>query len=262
MQLSVIITTYNRPDALVRVLEGLSRQTQLPDEVVIADDGSGPNTAATIERCAGFSPFPLEHVWHPDRGFRVAAIRNQAIHRSTGDSIIFLDGDCVPERHFIQDHARLAERGFFYQGRRMLVSRKLSPTFTVCQADTFWQKMQLLVSGQIANRHHLMRLPWLPPRRSTSLNGVLGCNMGVFRDDLYAVNGFNEDFEGWGREDSELAVRLYHYGLKRKTHRFAAICFHLWHTQNDRKRLFTNDALLAQMMATKTSFCARGLNSK
>ncbi len=259
MQISVIMTTYNRPEALERVFDGLQGQTRFPDEVIVADDGSGPETAALIERFSRTSPFSLHHVWHADKGFRAASIRNKAIHKSIGNYILSLDGDCVPERHFIEDHVRLAEPGFFYQGRRMLVSQALSHRFSFNRADTAWKKLKLLVSGQIGNGHHMARLPWLPSFISTSLNGVMSCNMGFFRDDLMAVNGFNEDFEGWGREDSELAVRLFNYGLKRKSHPFMAICFHLWHPENDRSKLPMNDELLKQMIESGVSVCSKGL---
>ncbi|MCP3950848.1 MAG: glycosyltransferase [Desulfobacterales bacterium] len=259
MQISVIMTTYNRPEALERVIDGLQVQTRLPGEVIVADDGSGSETAALIERFSGTSPFPLHHVWHADKGFRAASIRNKAIQKSIGNYILSLDGDCVPERHFIEDHARLAEQGFFYQGRRMLVSRALSSRFTFNRSDTVWKKMKLLVSGQIGNGHHLLRVPWLPPCVSTSLGGVMSCNMGFYRDDLLAVNGFNEDFTGWGREDSELAVRLFNYGIKRKSHPFMAICFHLWHPENDRSHLLDNDDLLATAQDSGDYFCKNGI---
>jgi len=259
MPLSVIMTTYNRPDALARVLEGLGRQTRLPDEVVIADDGSGPETTAVIEKFQATCPFPLAHVRHADRGFRAAAIRNKAIRKSSGDYIVSLDGDCIPERHFIADHRNLAQRGCFFQGKRILVDKNRSVTFSIREVDTRVKTMRCLLRRGIGNRHHLIRLPFLPARRSHSLSGIRSCNMGFFREDIYAVNGFNEQFEGWGREDSELAVRLYNYGLKRKTHGFAAICFHLWHADNKRDRLAANDALLAQVRMSTEHVCAHGL---
>ena len=262
MQLSVIMTTYNRPDALGQVLEGLGRQTRLPDEVVIADDGSGPETAAVIEKFQMTSSFPLAHVRHADRGFRAAAIRNKAIRKSSGDYIVSLDGDCIPERHFIEDHHHLARPGCFFQGKRILVDKTRAADFSFREIDTLAKKFIYFLRPGIGNRHHLIRLPFLPARLSRSLSGIRSCNMGFFREDIYAVNGFNEDFEGWGREDSELAVRLYKYGLKRKTHSFAAICFHLWHLDNDRKCLAANDARLSQIMADETYFCNRGLTSR
>lgn len=262
MKLSVITTTYNRPIALKRVLEGLGHQTRLPDEVIVADDGSGADTAAVIEGFRKTGPFPLEHVWHADRGFRAAAIRNQAIRKSIGEYLVSLDGDCIPDRHFVADHLRMAGPGCFYQGKRILISKKQTDTFSFKDIATPWQRSKCLYMPGVGNRHHLIRLPFLPAVISRSLNGIRSCNMGFFRTDIYAVNGFNEAFEGWGREDSELAVRFFNYGLKRKSHAFAAVCCHLWHPENDRNRLVVNDALLAQMMAAETYFCTRGLDGK
>ena len=260
MQLAVIMTTYNRPEALDRVLEGLAGQTRLPDEVIIADDGSGPDTLAVITAFQQKSPFPLVHVHHADRGFRAAAIRNKAINRSRSEYLVSLDGDCIPERHFIADHLRLAQRGYFFQGKRILIGKQRTATFSFQKIRTPLRKLGCLLQPGIGNRHHLVRLPFLPAVRSRRLSGIRSCNMGFFRDDIYAVNGFNEAFEGWGREDSELAVRFFNYGLRRKSHAFAAICFHLWHAENDRTRLGENDALLAQMQASRTYTCNQGLS--
>ncbi len=262
MQISVIMTTYNRPNALERVLEGLGRQTRLPDEVIVADDGSGPGTTASIERFVKESPFPLHHIRHADRGFRAAAIRNKAIRGSTGEYIISLDGDCIPGKHFIEDHLKLAQSGYFFQGKRILVDEAHSESFTFSDTDTFFKKLRLLLRSGTGNRHHLVRLPFFPAFKTQSLSGIRSCNMGFFRDDIYAVNGFNEDFKGWGREDSELAVRFFNYGLKRISHSYLAICYHLWHAENNRSRLPANDALLKQMMASTEHFCAHGLSGK
>ena len=138
MKISVIMTTYNRSEALERVLDGLRHQTHLPTELIVADDGSGSDTADSIGRFLKVSPFPLHHVWHADRGFRAAAIRNKAIRQSTGEYLVSLDGDCIPEKHFIEDHLKLARRGSFFQGKRILIDRALSKSFTSGHIDTFY----------------------------------------------------------------------------------------------------------------------------
>jgi glycosyltransferase involved in cell wall biosynthesis len=259
MKLSVIITTYNRPDALGKVLDGLRAQTRLPDEVIAADDGSGPDTARVIEHFKDECPYSLLHVWQEDRGFRAAEIRNKAIRRSSGDYIVCLDGDCIPSRHFIGDHHRLAETGCFIQGKRILVGPTATPGFTHRDADSTARRVALAFRGGIKNVHHLLRFPGFPARRSVRLKGIKSCNMAFYRRDLYAVNGFNQEFIGWGREDSELAVRLFRYGLKRKSHPFMAICYHLWHAESDRDRLPLNDELLDSVKRTNGYACANGL---
>lgn len=259
MKLSLVITTYNRPGALKKVLDALKFQTVLPDEVLVADDGSAQETRQLTADAAHGLAYPLTHVWHEDRGFRAAGIRNKAIHNSTGDYLVLLDGDCLPARHFIQDHKRLAEKGFFIQGKRVLVSRRVTPEFGAGSLLSTAKLLKYAVTGAIGNAHHILRLPFLPAGTGTSMSGIKTCNMGFYREDIFAVNGFNQDFVGWGREDSELAVRFYKYGLKRKTHSFMAICYHLWHQENDRTRLAINDDILEKAFSSNTYRCTNGL---
>ncbi len=261
MTLSVILTTYNRPEALRKVLDALNYQTMPADDVLVADDGSTPETRRMIVDLTAELKYPVTHVWHEDLGFRAAEIRNKALHKSSGDYIVLLDGDCIPARHFIEDHLRMAEKGYFIQGKRVLVSRRLSPGFSPDDAFSIKKLFKYGLTGGISNSHHIIRLPFLPAHISNSMNGIKTCNMGFHRQDIFAVNGFNQDFVGWGREDSELAVRFYKYGLKRKTHSFMAICFHLWHQENDRTRLPINDDILEKAITSKTYQCANGLTN-
>ncbi len=260
MRISVIMTTYNRSDALEKVFAGLAQQTELPHEVIVADDGSGPETGALVKKFTGTAPFSVRHVWHADKGFRAAAIRNKAIRCSTGDYLVLLDGDCIPDKYFVADHQQQAQRGFFLQGKRVLIEKHRTPTFRFVDTATITRKIRLFFSAGIGNRHHLLRLPFFPASSSQSLSGIRSCNMGLFRDDLVAVNGFNEAFIGWGREDSELVVRLYNYGLKRKNHSFMAVCYHLWHPENDRSRLPLNDTLLATVVTANNFYCKKGIS--
>ena len=126
MPVSVIVTTYNRPDALAATLRGLADQTYRPFEVIIADDGSTGETADFIREIADSFPVPLNHVWHPDRGFRAAAITNKAIATSSGDYVILMDGDCIPRRTFIEWHNRLAEPGWMVGGNRILLGEAIT----------------------------------------------------------------------------------------------------------------------------------------
>ena len=259
MKTSVIVTTYNRPDALKKVLDGLCHQSVMPDEVIVADDGSGPQTGEMLRTLKNDSPYPLHHVWQKDEGFRAARIRNKAILQAQGEYVISLDGDCIPGKYFIGDHRRLAERGTFFQGKRILVKKSLASSFTHTDANSVKALFKYAVTNRIGNSHHIIRLTHFPATVSTRLGGIKSCNMGFFRDDLLAVNGFNQDFVGWGREDSELAIRLFAYGLKRKGHQFMAICFHLWHEENKRDRLPINDELLRSAVLKNGYICNNGL---
>jgi GT2 family glycosyltransferase len=259
---SVIVTTYNRPDALVKVLNGLALQTHPAGEVLVADDGSSDATRSSIEQIKPSLPYPLVHVWHTDEGFRAAKIRNDAIRRSTGDYVVLLDGDCIPNRYFVSDHVRLAQTGCFFQGKRVLVEKTVADGFDWPQANSLVALFRIMLAGGLSNAHHVIRCPCMPSMPSPGISGTRSCNMGIFKADLIAVNGFNQDFFGWGREDSELAVRLTNYGLKRRTHPFMAICYHLWHAESDRARLKDNDAMLKAALASGTSYCLNGLVKK
>lgn len=260
MKISVIVTTYNRPDALKKVILGLLSQTRLPDEIIIADDGSSKETKDVVNTMALSSDTcSIVHVWQEDRGFRAARIRNLAIKKALCDYIVLLDGDCIPEAHFIEDHAKLARTGFFFQGKRILVEKNYSCLFDFGSTT---QKIKLLlrsITKDISNIHHILRIPFFPVFQTQKLTGIKSCNMGILKKDLYAVNGFNQDFIGWGREDSELAVRLYNHGLKRTGHPFMAVCFHLWHKENDRTRIRINDDLLEKQMESRQIRCRNGI---
>lgn len=260
MKISVIVTTFNRPDSLKKVLEGLLNQTVLPWEIIVADDGSTEETSYLVDQMALSSPdCPVRHVWHEDLGFRAAEIRNKAILKSAGDYLISLDGDCIPDRYFIQDHLRLARPGYFFQGKRVLVERELQEEFNFFHTRKTWQLVGNAVKGKISNAHHLIRLPFVPAVTTSKMSGIRSCNMGFFKKNLFAVNGFNQAFQGWGREDSELVARLYNYGVRRMEHPFMAVCFHLWHEENDRSNLKKNDQLLRAVIDSGNYRCSHGL---
>ena len=262
MNVTVIVTTYNRPFALKKVLNGLAYQVVNAQEIIIADDGSGKETAQVIKEFSRTMPFRVLHIWQEHKGFRAARIRNKAIKASSGDYIIILDGDCIPNRYFIKDHISLAERGYFIQGKRVLIKRQLERQFNHIHANSFGFLCSASLKRHISNSHHILRFPLFPTFKNKRLRGIKGCNMSFFKDDILAVNGFNEDFEGWGREDSELAVRFYNYGLKRKEHTFMAICYHLWHPKPSRDSLKRNDELLRHAINSKAYFCSNGIVKK
>lgn len=257
--LAVVVPTYNRPHFLRRCLEGYLHQRVWPDEVVVADDGSGPETAALVEEVAAVAPFPVRHVWHEDKGFRAAAIRNRGVAATTADYLLFTDDDCIPAPRLVADHRAAAEPGFFIQGHRVLVGREATATFDYRDLRP-WRLAAFAARGELGNPKHCLRLPWPMVRRSRSLVGIRSCNLSVWRDDLVAVNGFNEAFEGWGKEDSELVVRLLHHGIARKDVRFQAAVYHLYHPEFDRGLLERNIRMLEEAQASGATWCERGLD--
>ncbi len=259
MNVSVIVPTYNRPKALKKVLDGLVNQTCLPHEIIIADDGSTRETARMLTPYLAQSDILVHHVWQEDQGFRAALIRNKAILKSTGEYLLLLDGDCIPEKHFVADHLGMAEEGCFFQGKRVLVNQKIVDRFDHRDMGSFLKLMVYLMTAGISNGHHLLRIPFFPSYKVEKLSGVRSCNMGLFKKDVEAVNGFNHDFTGWGREDSEFVIRLFRYGLKRKENPFKAICYHLWHRENPRNNLEKNDIILENAVASSAFFCESGL---
>lgn len=261
MKISVIVTTYNRPGALEQVIEGLLSQTVLPHEIIIADDGSGKETKERISLFLERSTPKVIHVWQKDKGFRAARSRNKAILAATGDYLVLLDGDCIPHIRFIEDHSDLAEPGSFFQGKRVLVNEKAESAFSFPDTISFFRLAGLALTGSLSNAHHIFHLPFFPCYEKKGLSGIRSCNMGIFRADAVAVNGFNHDFEGWGREDTEFVIRLFRYGLKRRENPFRAICYHLWHRENPRDQLKKNDQRL-EIIKTQTGFyCDNGLDS-
>jgi glycosyltransferase involved in cell wall biosynthesis len=265
--ISVIVTTYNREDALEAVLSALSRQSDRGFEVVIADDGSGPATAAVVDAWRSRLGVPLSRVWQANRGFRAAEIRNRAILACGGDYCVFLDGDCIVPADFMATHRRLAERGWFVTGNRVLLSPGL--TAAVLRGDLrpeAWSLSRWIGErrrGGVNRLAGVLRLPLGPLRKlgSRRWRGARSCNLAVWRSDLERVDGFDASFSGWGREDSDLLIRLLHCGLRRKDGRFATGVIHLWHPDADRAQLAANDARLDAVLHGDRTRAQLGLSA-
>jgi glycosyltransferase involved in cell wall biosynthesis len=264
--ISVIVTTYDREDALEAVLSALSRQSDRAFEVVIADDGSGSGTAAVVERWRSRLGVPLGHVWQADRGFRAAEIRNRALLACRGDYCIFLDGDCIVRSDFVATHRRLAEPGWFVTGNRVLLSDALTAAVLRggLQPQTWgvaeWLRQRR--RGSVNRLAGVLRLPLGPLRKLEPgrWRGARSCNLAVWRDDLERVDGFDASFSGWGREDSDLLIRLLHAGVRRKDGRFATGVIHLWHPEADRGQLAANDARLDAVLHSDRVRAQNGLS--
>lgn len=256
MRTTVILTTYNRPDALAAVLEGYLAQRAHDFDLTIADDGSTDETRRLIEDYARSAPFPLKHVWQEDLGFRAGAARNRALAAITSDYVIFSDGDCVPPPGFVARHRALAEPGYFVAGNRILLSERFTGEVLRRRVPIHsWSHAQWCgawLRGDVNRLLPLLSLPdgALRKRAPRRWEGVKTCNVAAWRADLERVNGFDESYSGWGLEDSDLVIRLTHAGVRHKSARFAAPVFHLWHKEWDRSRLAENQRRLDDILAS------------
>jgi glycosyltransferase involved in cell wall biosynthesis len=256
LPVSVIISTYNNPNALACIVQRLLEGTQLPSEIVIADDGSTADTRETIDRLSSQRKIPIHHCWHPDKGFRKAPILNASVARTTGDYLLFLDGDCLPHRSWVADHQKLAQRNYFVQGRRAFIRQENVPEILDGRSNTnalFWRM-------KLGGAFKAIRLPWPLIKRNREMYGLLGCNLAVWRDDLVAINGFDEAYEGWGIEDSDLGARLYNLGHKRKFVHGRALVFHLDHPELNKDHLPESLARLKETIELGKTRCEHGLD--
>lgn len=260
MKASVIVTTYNWPAALHQVLFALSEQTVCHFEVIVADDGSTSETENCIQAYQKKYPVPLHHIWQPDEGFQAAQIRNKAIARAKGELIIFLDGDCIPFPQFVEKHLNYARKKYFIAGNRVL----LAPRFTCEQLagntplhrSTLWDWIHWRFQGDCNRLLPLLSLPLGPFRRlnPNRWKGAKTCNLSVWRDDLQMVNGFDESYQGWGFEDSDLIIRLIKYGVHHLSGRCLLPVLHLWHPENSRSHMTDN---LNRLKACQSSHIIR-----
>ena len=262
--ISLIVSTYNREDALAAVLRSLSRQTDRDFELLVADDGSGASTRNVVRDWIARGA-PVKHVWHEDRGFRLAEIRNRAIRVATGSYCIFLDGDCIARPDFVAAHRRLAEHGWFVTGNCILLSSELTERILRGGLEPEqWGFANWL--SQRSKRHvnrfaPLLDLPLGNLRRlhARRWRGARGSNMAFWRADLDKVDGFDAAFSGWGREDSDIFIRMIRAGVLRKDGRFATGVLHLWHPEADRAHLADNERHLADVIDSPRVRAKQGL---
>ena len=266
MNTAVIVTTYNRPDALAVVLEGYGSQSDRDFTLVVADDGSTEETEAVVRSFEQRNEIAVAHIWQEDRGFRAAAIRNRAVASTNAEYIIFSDGDCVPSHHFIRAHKQLAEAGYFLGANRILLGETLTnrvlreqlPIHGWCWSD--WASAWF--RHDVNRLLPLIRLPDGAFRKGSPdrWEGIKTCNLSAWRSDLVCVNGLDESYEGWGLEDSDLVIRLLHAGVKHKSARLAAPVFHLWHREQNRRQLHENQKRLDELLQSMTIRATVGLD--
>jgi len=256
----LVVTTFERPDALARVLAAIERQSRPPDELLVADDGSGPATARAIESHAGRVAYPVRHVWQPHDGFRAGRARNAAIGCTGCDYVVLLDGDMVPHPAFLADHLVLARSGHYTQGVRILLD---------ADATRRLLDQRQCLPGPLApglggtRRLYAIRWPGAARRLrrvANQLVAVKACNQGFWRDDLLRVNGFDESITGWGAEDKELCARLDNAGVRRQTLLFAAAAWHLDHAPAPRDLATVNRDRWHDTMRSGRTRCERGID--
>lgn len=244
--LAIVISTYNAPDFLRLALEGYRQQSVSHFSIYIADDGSGDETKALIEKIKNDFPVPIHHIWQEDDGFRKARIHNKVIQKITEPYTLLTDGDCIPLPDLVRSHLKFAHNDFFISGSRILLSEDWTkrlcrePSLQTAQSPLWWLKQ--LLAGNVNRFFPLLLAPQLSPPVS-KLAGIRGCHLSCPTKALVRINGFDENFEGWGREDSDLTARLLHTGLMRKNLRGQPV-LHLWHKEFSRHRLEENDAML------------------
>ena len=267
MKTSVIFTTYNSPDWLEKVLWGFFVQSVRDFEIIIADDGSKKNTKETIEHWQQKISCPLLHAWQEDQGFRVAAARNKAVRLSSGNYLVFLDGDCVVFPDFIKNHSSLAEPKKMVMGSRILCSEKLTTQIENLQDDPSKWVISDWISARLSKKINrifpLIRLgnSFLRTLRGKKWRGIRTFNLALWRKDFIAVNGFDERFQGWGHEDADLAIRLIRYGILRKDGQFSIPVLHLWHKENDRTKLKSNEQLIGDLLNSANTKALIGIDS-
>jgi len=261
MNVTLIITTYKRPNALKLVLNSALKQSVMPDEIIIGDDGSGKDTAELINNYKSKFEIPLKHIWQEDKGFRVGKIRNKAIKEASFEYIIHIDGDIVMHSEFIKSHLKFAKRGLFLQGHRVMLNEKLTDKAISKNILTF-----SFFDINLRNRKntiHNFALAKLFSRSSKKIKGLKGAVFSFWKDDAMAINGFDETYIGWGKEDSDFSIRLINKGLKRKDLRFCSVAFHLDHACSNKDlksdNYKRNLTLLKKTISHKTIRCENGI---
>jgi glycosyltransferase involved in cell wall biosynthesis len=259
---ALLVSTYQSPRALELVLGSVLRQSRLPDEVLVADDGSGEDTRAVVDaagRRLAEGGVPLRHLWHEDRGFRAGGIRNKALSAATSAYVVQIDGDVVLHPRFIEQHVAWARPGYFLCGRRA----DLTPECTagIKASTTFPDRFRARDFQQLKYAFYVPPLTPLFLRQyaRSHTKGVMGSNMSYWLDDALRVNGYDEDFEGWGKEDNDFALRLLNSGVRRRTLVGSALQYHLHHPRNDRSRLDENTTRLDHARLSGRTRCANGI---
>ncbi len=264
--LSIVVSTYNWPQALEVVLQSLERQTDRGFEVVIADDGSKEETVALIRRYQARFPVPLKHAWQEDRGYRLAAGRNRAIEAASGDYIVIMDGDCFVLPDFVATHRRLAEPGWFVSGKRSYLRPGISERILGGQPclgmsnRAVWFARSLLNQCTRPAEFITLGEGAFRKKQPTEWKKAQTCNLAVWRSDCLRINGFDERYVGHGLEDSDFVLRLIRSGARRKLGNNASLVLHLNHERRNRPPESKNAELFAALEAGTAFRAGLGLD--
>lgn len=258
MKVSLVISTYNWKEALRLCLLSATRQTLIPTEVVIADDGSRPDTKFLIEEFQAHFPCPIKHIWHEDDGWRKCIIMNKAFAVCEGDYIIEIDGDIIMHSHFIEDHLSEAEPGYFLVGSRSKINERLSQQ--LLEKGNY--QLSIFTQG-VYRKFNALRLPCLTSLfRSYKQNKKeRGCNILFWKKDLFNVSGYDERFMGYGFEDIDLPARLRRLGIKKRFIKFKAVEYHIHHkAAATKKDMSANEKIFEGNNKSGIIRCPKGID--
>lgn len=254
--ISILLATYNWPQALKLCLESLATQTDRDFEIIIADDGSTQSTTQLIDSYK--NTLPITHLWQEDEGFRKTKILNQAIATAQGDYLIFLDGDCIVQPDFVERHRQLAQKGYLVTGSRVLLNEKLTQDLLSWKSWDFTQFRSQLLSHRFSGQMNKL-LPLLVKLGNGSWRDykkfvwrrIKGCNMACWKVDAQAIGGFDEAMTGWGHEDADFVFRLQRHHIKRKSGSWSTEVFHLFHPIHDQSKAAENARRVREKILAK-----------
>ncbi len=257
MTTTLLLTTYNWTDALNLVLKSIKRQSKMPDVIVIADDGSRQDTKELIDSFRAQIKAPIHHIWQKDDGFRKTKILNKAFKQIDTDYIIQIDGDVILHKHFVKDHFNNAEKDMFLFGSRVSITEDLSKQVIAKQNINIKWFNKGLLRGKRALR--ITALTKISKQKGKNSSKLRGCNMSFWLADAIAINGYNEDFIGWGYEDYNFAQRLINNGVLAKRLKQTAIQFHIYHNEAPKGDTTIGDNIQNKTMKDKETVCKNGI---
>ena len=272
MKITIIVPTFNRPEALRLCLKSLARQSMMPSEVLVADDGSSSETRDAVQEMQRslYDFFPIIHVWQEDIGFRKPKILNESVRKATGDYLVFIDGDCMAHRHFIRAHVEHSDPAAILGGKRVEIGRTLTEQLLKegVVLNSFSPRLIMdsltgnsrKVEESIQIKNPLLRR--IMHRDQITDDGIWGCNFSLYKDLFMEINGCDEDFLDGSLEDNDLGIRVLNLGKQVRSVRGLAIVLHLWHPsswsfEGDKYRY--NNQIIKRRIEFKERSCKNGI---